>query len=314
MPSYCRRSVPVGLHARPPEEDWATQLLERQARGLLVRTDSADLAIEPALRRVPRAAIDLERLQKAIAVCTAFVPEARPQTLDGLHEACRALLAYAEPLEVSLELEQDGRAADALQVLDWAQSALPASAMVRRAGARLCHDLALPLQELAHLDGLLELERHDLATRHRRMELLCDQYLASAAGPGPDPQGDALLEELQFFLRLTHHALGEETAVADWLRSAHIHARRREFAEHAADLGQAAKLRPTDLDVLCRYGMSLQYLSGRDGPETDRQLLLKLNDLALNAYWVIKQKRQAEILDDDDETTWTELFQSLLPR
>jgi hypothetical protein len=303
-----------GMPGPPPDEDLATQLLERQARGLLVKTDFTDLAIEPALRRVPRVAMDLERLQKAVAVCTAFVPGARPQTLDDLYDACRALLAYGDPLEVSLELETDGRAADALQVLDWARSVLTPNAMVRREAARLCRDLSLPFQELAHLDGVLELERHDLASRHRRMELACDQYLASTFGPGPDPQGDDLLEQLRFFLQSTHHPLGEDTAVEDWLRSAHIHARRREFADHAGDLGQAARLRQTDLDVLCRYGMSLQYLMGRNGPDTDRQLVLKLNALSQIASHVIKQKRHADLLDDDDETTWTELFQSLLPR
>jgi hypothetical protein len=147
------------------------------------------------------------------------------------------------------------------------------------------------------------------------MELAYDDYLsATPSSNGNDPDGDWLIAELRFLLSLPQHPLGSQRVVDDWIWLAQIHARRREFHEHVHALFKATQFRESDLDILCRYGMSLQYLQGRGDPDTDREVAAKLPLLVDGALFVIKQKREAEILDEDDVTTWTELFQSLLHR
>jgi hypothetical protein len=263
--------------------------VQAQARGALLVTTDAHLAVESALRDTPR----VRHLLATIRLYRHPVADARPAGTGDLRSAIGAV---TDLVGLATELRPTDPDA-AIEVLGWADEQDRGERLrCRRLAARFSRERGDLTAALAYLDEAVGLAPDLLELRRERAEVLWTLVMVVPAGPEPDRAVD-LAADLRF---------AAERDTSDdrqlWLRLAEALLRAGELYAGMEALYDAVRLDESDLAALQLYAQCLAAAQRMDA----------VADVVQRAQHRLPGLVAAGRLREEESAVWQARFRSLL--
>jgi hypothetical protein len=281
--------------------------IEAQACGALVVCDIRSSSVEDFLRDEPA----LGELFRVIQHYTQPSPSVRPLVATDLESACANALASTDHVECARERIRRGNPRKGLQMLEWGLTNFGDSVEALMLAVEICRGVEDYAGALRYLERAASALGNQGAFTPDAVEALQDIYkqrcdlrwqlyqeMPPRAAGEPDPEGDALLEDLALLKRLSDTS--PERNLPHKM-SARIYRRRHDLAAAARELYEAASLEPSDMESLFEYGNCLMELG-----ETDSTRMI-----VEEAHRRLQRMVVSEMMHETEAQRWREKFNLL---